>query len=232
MSILIPTTFLSSVRPVVVALMLVLCAVVMPAEARQDASQEQKADELAAGLAERYDGIESMRMRFLQTASSAFMDTDERYSGLLTFSDTSYRIETSNQTIVADGETTWVHNRGERQVIVNDFVEDETAFSLTGFLQSFSDEYRSEWDGEEDLDGVRHDRLRLIPIDDFAAFRQVDLWIRQSDLIVTRLIAVDLNDVRMVFELSSIEVNPTLDGDAFSFVIPEGVDVVDLREDG
>lgn len=111
-----------------------------PATARQD-RPEQRASELAQRLSEHYDGIASMRLRFVQTATSTFMDTDERYAGDLVFTDTSYRIETSNQTIVSDGITTWVYNRGQDQVIINDFVEDEGAFSLTTFLRSFSEEY-------------------------------------------------------------------------------------------
>lgn len=194
------------------------------------ARQVDRAAELTQELADRYDAIDGMRMRFVQTASSAFMDEDERYSGMLTFTDRAYHIQTSNQTIVTDGTTTWVHNRGERQVIVNDFVEDETAFSLTDFLRSFSDEYDATFEGSTTLSGQRHNRLRLHPRDDFASFRQVDLWIRASDGLVTRLIAVDLNDVRMEFDLSDIEVNPDISLDLFQFDIQEGVEVVDLRE--
>jgi outer membrane lipoprotein-sorting protein len=208
------------------------CLQGQPAQARQESTSDQQAAVIAQRLSDRYDGIESMRLRFVQTASSAFMDTDERYSGDLVFTDTSYRIETSNQTIVSNGITTWIHNRGQAQVIINDFVEDEGSFSLTTFLRSFSDEYRSSWEGTQTLDGALHDRLRLLPTDEFAAFRQVDLWIRQSDTLVTRLIAVDLNDVRMVFELSDIVVNPALPADQFQFEMPSNVDVVDLREDG
>jgi len=221
-------------RPTVPAFFLVLVALttlMLPAHAQVRSTDGDRAERLSSALSERYDAIDTMRLRFVQTASSAFMDTDERYTGELTFSDIAYRIETSNQTIVADGTTTWVHNRGQRQVIINDFVEDESAFSLTQFLGSFSSEYRSTYQGSESLDGVGHERLRLTPTDDFAAFRQVDLWIRDRDGLVTRLIAVDLNDVRMVFELSSIEVNPTLDEGYFAFEMPEGVEQVDLREE-
>ncbi|MDA0378229.1 MAG: outer membrane lipoprotein carrier protein LolA [Bacteroidetes bacterium] len=185
---------------------------------------------LAATLSTRYSAIHGMRMRFVQTASSAFMDEDERFSGQLSFTDTAYRVMTSNQTIVTDGVTTWIHNRSEGQVIINDFVEDETSFSLTSFLRSFSDDYLTTWEGKDTLSGAPHDRLRLLPRDDFASFRQVDLWIRASDGLVTRLVAVDLNDVRMEFDLSDLEVNPVFPPDLFRFDIPAGVDVVDLRE--
>ena len=117
-------------------------------------------------------------------------------------------------------------------MIINDFVEDESDFSLTQFLRSFSDEYDASYQGTDRLSGVAHERLRLLPRADFASFRQVDLWIRSSDGLVTRLIAVDLNDVRMVFELSDIEVNPNVSGDFFEFSIPDGAEIVDLREEG
>ena len=221
-------------KTVCTSLMMLILGIlaVQASDAQVRSTDSEDAERLASQLASRYEAIDAMRLRFVQTASSAFMDTDERYSGQLTFSDVAYRIETSNQSIVTDGVTTWVHNRSERQVIINDFVEDESAFSLTQFLGSFSDEYRSTYQGSESLDGAGHERLRLHPLDDFAAFRQVDLWIRDSDGLVTRLIAVDLNDVRIVFELFSIDVDPELDPDEFSFEIPDSVEQVDLREEG
>ncbi len=212
--------------------LLLVTAMAPTTQAQVRSSDEADTERLATRLSSRYDAIDTMRLRFIQTASSAFMDTDERYSGQLTFSDVAYRIETPNQTIVTDGITTWVHNRSERQVIINDFVEDESSFFAHTVPGSFSDDYRATYQGSELLDGTGHERLRLYPLDDFAAFRQVDLWIRDSDDLVTRLIAVDLNDVRMVFELSSIEVDPDLDPDTFMFQIPDNVEQVDLREEG
>ena len=196
----------------------------------QAQDRTERGAHLASALSERYGTIHGMRLRFVQTASSAFMDEDERYSGQLAFTDTAYRVTTSNQTIVTDGKTTWVHNRAEAQVIINDFVEDEWSFSLTAFLRSFSKDYAATWEGKETLAEEAHDRLRLLPKDDFASFRQVDLWIRASDGLVTRLVALDLNDVRMEFDLSELEVNPDLPADLFRFVTPSGVKVVDLRE--
>ncbi len=196
----------------------------VPAQARQ-----VDGEQLAAQLAERYESIDAMQTRFVQTATSSFMDSDERYSGMLVFTNLAYRITTSNQTIVTDGVTTWVYNSSERQVLVNDYVEDESAFSLTSFLTSFSESYRSTLVGSESLNGVAHQRLDLAPVDDFASFRSVSLWIRSSDMLVTRLVVLDLNDVTMTFELSDLVVNPRLPDDLFSFEVPEGIEVIDLR---
>jgi outer membrane lipoprotein carrier protein len=208
-----------------------LMTLVMGFPLRADAQDRAvQGTRLADALAKRYSDIHAMRLRFVQTASSAFMDSDERFSGELVFTETAYRVRTSNQTIVTDGTTTWIHNKAEGQVLINDFVEDETSFSLTSFLRSFSKDYSATWEGKDTLSGAGHDRLRLLPLDDFASFRQVDLWIRASNGLVTRLVALDLNDVRMTFDLSDLEVNPALPADLFQFVLPSGVEVVDLRE--
>jgi outer membrane lipoprotein-sorting protein len=190
---------------------------------------QQGAQDLAARLADKYDSIQTMKARFVQIATSQFMDDPERFSGLLIFSQNQYRIETSTQTIVTDGTTTWIHNRGEEQVLINDFVEDETSFSLTSFLRNFDEEYDVRADGQESLSGSQHDILFLTPRDDFSAFRSVRLWIRRRDLIVTHLVVIDLNDVTMTFDLSEITVNPELDSKTFAFQIPADVEIIDLR---
>ncbi len=190
---------------------------------------QQRAQALAARLADKYDSVQAMQARFVQIATSQFMDDPERFSGLLIFSQNQYRVETSTQTIVADGTTTWIHNRGEQQVLINDFVEDETSFSLTSFLRNFDSEYDVRADGQESLSGTQHDILFLTPRDDFSAYRSVRLWIRRRDLIVTHLVVIDLNDVTMTFDLSEIIVNPELDSQTFAFQIPEDVEIIDLR---
>ena len=71
--------------------------------------------------------------------------------------------------------------------------------------------------------------LDLKPKDEFAAFRSVRLAVRRSDLLVTWLKVIDLNDVEMVFDLTNIQVDPKLPEDVFRFVPADDVDVVDLR---
>jgi len=210
----------------VTALMLLLLVVF---SSLQKLEAQDRSQDLSSQLAAKYESVETMKARFVQTATSSFLDEDEYFSGVLTFSQEKFRVETSSQTIITNGTTTWIHNRGERQVLINDYVEDEGSFSLTTFLRQFDQEYESETDGQESLGGVMHDRLVLRPLDDFSSFQSVRLWVRKSDLIVTHLIVIDLNDVTMTFDLSEIQVNPELDPQEFEFEIPESVEIIDLR---
>jgi len=192
-------------------------------------STGQSAEDLRTKLADRYENMQAMSASFVQIANSDFMDSPERFSGTMIFSGPKYRIQTGAQTIVTDGATLWIHNRGERQVIINDFVDDETSFSLTTFLRQFGKDYDAVLDGSEIREGVQHDILKLRPLDDFSQFRTVRMDVRRSDTIVTYLEVVDLNDVLMTFELSEIIVNPTVPAGTFSFAVPADLEIIDLR---
>ena len=211
-------------RPIGSALLLaLLCLMVAGPAAAQDAPQ------VAERVRARYADMQAMHARFVQTITSDYMDAEQRYSGTVLFEGDRYRIETGSQTIVTDGVTTWVYNQPENQVLLSDYVEDETAFSLTQFLQRFDEDYDFVYGGSETIEGVQSDMLDMTPRNEQAPFRAVRLWVRRTDGVVPRLRVVDLNDMEMVFELSQISFDPSVDAESFQFEPPEGVEVIDLR---
>jgi outer membrane lipoprotein carrier protein len=200
--------------------------------AAQDSSAgavDPEAVRIAGRLQDRYASLVSMRAEFVHTMTSDFLDTNERYSGTLVFENEKYRVETSAQTIVTDGVVTWVYNRAERQVLINDYDEDESTFSLTEILQAFDKEYDAVSVSRTDVNDEAHHVLELEPRDVFADYRSVRLWIRDRDGLVTRMRLVDLNDAVLEFDLFDIVFNPPVDESTFQFHAPEGVGIVDLR---
>ncbi|NQV72277.1 outer membrane lipoprotein carrier protein LolA [bacterium] len=189
----------------------------------------QSADNLQAEIATKYESLKAMSASFVQVTTSEFMEAPERFSGTIVFSGSKYRIQTSSQTIVTDGQTLWISNRTEKQVIINDFIEDESSFSLTSLLRQIGSDYTATLLGQKKKDGVDHDLISLIPKDENVQFKSVQIDARSSDSIVTRVEVLDFNDVRMVFDLHDIVLNPVISSDSFSFVPPSGVEVIDLR---
>ena len=149
--------------------------------------------------------------------------------GTLTLRGDAYRIETGDQTLVTDGATAWVYSRSQRQVLVNDAVADETAFSPADFFTRYPERFEVAVDGSEVIGGVRHDRLRLTPKERHTFLREVTLFVRSSDALPMRVHIVDGNGTRVGFDLLDVEVNPRIGGDVFRFVAPAGTEVVDLR---
>ncbi|MCH8246746.1 MAG: outer membrane lipoprotein carrier protein LolA [Bacteroidetes bacterium] len=184
----------------------------------------QSSDDVIERLRTRYDAMQAMRATFSQTTSSTFLDNVEHFEGDILIQGDQYRIEMANQTIVTNTIVSWVFNRSENQVLINDYEPDENTFSLTTFL----DEFDSAYDVVSYERKDKLDVLALRPQDPLSMFRDVTLW-ADGDIVV-RLDVVDMNDVKMKFELSDIQFNPELSDQTFIFSIPNGVEVIDLRE--
>ncbi len=183
----------------------------------------QNGGDILARLRARYESTDALRAHFTQTIGDAAME------GTLTLRGDAYRIETGDQTLVTDGTTAWVYSKADKQVLVNDAVADETAFSPADFFTNYPDRFDVQVQGSEAIGGVRHDRLKLTPKSGGAFLKEVTLFVRTSDALPTRVQIVDGNGTRVAFDLRDVEVNPRLSSDVFRFVAPQGAEVVDLR---
>jgi outer membrane lipoprotein-sorting protein len=183
----------------------------------------QRGGDILDRLRERYESTDALRARFTQTIGDASME------GTLTLRGDAYRIEMSDQTLVTDGTTSWVYSKPDQQVLVNDVIPDETAFSPADFFTHYPDRFDVSVAGSETLDGARHDRLTLTPKSQDSFLREVTLFVRSTDALPTRVQIVDGNGTRVAFDLRDVEVNPRIGSDVFRFVPPAGTEVVDLR---
>lgn len=200
---------------------------VAPALAQDNPSSE--ADELLERLEQTYDETEALSARFTQTTTSSFSGEATTHSGTLLLQGDRYRVETNQQTLVTNGETTWVYTPSEDQVIVNDYVEDETAFAPSEFFYDCDDRFTVTSVETTTQDGEPHHVLRLEPKEEGAFYREITLWMRDRDNLVTQLKVADADDTEMIFELEDIEFNPSVSADTFTFSPPDGTEVVDLR---
>lgn len=197
--------------------------------AGQPAAHAQDADAVFDRLQKKYNSLQALRAEFTQTMTSSFSEEEARSSGTLVLQGDQYRVETGAQVLVANGSETYVYLPQQKQVIINDATEDETAFSPSEFLTRYDERFRVERVETETLGGAKHFKLTLAPRDPSSFFRQATLWLRDRDDIITRLEVLDVNETRMLFELKNVELNPRLERTTFIFEAPSGVEVIDLR---
>lgn len=189
----------------------------------------QSGDDVIRRLKAKYDAVDALRADFSQTMTSAYADGAQTFSGTLTLQGERYRIEAGNQTLVTNGTTTWIYNREQSQVLINDAVEDETTFSINDFFFNYDERYNVANATAVQHDGERHYRLALTPKKGDSFFREVTLWVRDRDTMITKLEVVDANETTMTFTLGDIQLNPRIDRSTFEFKAPQGTQVVDLR---
>lgn len=192
-------------------------------------SKAQSADALLERMRSKYESLTALRASFVQQTTSDFLESDDVFTGMIVLSGDQYRVETPGHMFVSNGETVWVYNEADEQVLINNHEDDETSFSISRFFFEYDDSYRVDNTAREVLNGEVFYQLQLIPTDPESFFSEVRMWLRASDNLVTRLHVSDLNETQMLFELENIEINPALPNDTFAFEAPEGVEVVDLR---
>lgn len=180
-------------------------------------------------LRERYAELGGLRASFTQVMGSEFADDSTRIRGEVLLDGNRYRVETPAQTVVTNGETTWIYSPADSQVVVNDAESAESTVTPQSFLTSSAETYEISSQHSDTRDGVAHSVLALASTDRSSRFTDVTLWVRNRDLVVTRLRASDRNGSTLDLRLHDIEINPPLADDHFVFALPEGVEVVDLR---
>lgn len=180
-------------------------------------------------LRTRLQSAKALQVDFNQTYSSEYFDDTESSTGTAILQGSRYRVVTSSQVFVSDGVTTWIYDAVENQVLVNDYVEDETTVSLNTFLSGSGEKYRADQVDSVVLGGAPHDAVKLDALDPAAFFPNYTLYVRQADEAITRLEVVDLNGTTITFELGRVVFDPPIPDDTFTFEPDSTSDIVDLR---
>ena len=138
-------------------------------------------------------------------------------------------IETLAQTLVTNGTTTWIYTPSENQVVVNDFVNDEQTLTPDELFYDYPQRFDVESMETVEQDGETYYVMDLVSKEDGAAYQQAQAHVRASDAMITRMRLTDQNGTTITFDLTDIQLNPSLSADQFTFEAPDDAEIVDLR---
>ena len=188
--------------------------------------QAQTANQIVDRLKQKYESIRGMKANFTQEMRGQNTATT---SGEILMQGNKYRITTPQLTKVTNGTTVWDYSASEKQVLVNNYVDGENAFSPSSFFVTNSDRFRIIKVEDQTLNGKPHWILKLYPRNSDAFMREVTLFVRQEDTLPTKFRVVDKNGTNATFTLRNIQLNPRIRANTFTFSAPRGVEVIDLR---
>jgi outer membrane lipoprotein-sorting protein len=134
------------------------------------------------------------------------------------------RIEFGNQTIVADGETSWNYNKKSKKLIISNY--DETGSGLVS-INYLVYQYPSECNLSISSEGSKQ-VLNLKPKSNKNNLGEVKLYITKENLIDKAVITSAATGTMEVY-FSNYKLNQNIPDKMFSFTAPEGTTVVDLR---
>lgn len=183
----------------------------------------QGADAIATRLQERYRAINGLKADFSQSLGGAALQ------GTITVRGDAFRIELPDQVLVSDGETLWSFSETDNQVVVQDYASEDLGFSIGQVFTDYLTVFRPTGATRATINGTRHDVIALVPRELGTSVQDATLYVRASDAVPTMVRVHDVNGTTLAFDLSNVQLNPTIPADLFTFRFPRGVEVVDLR---
>jgi len=180
----------------------------------------QSSESVLKALQNKFDSIID-----LSTDVSQKSNGKSSFAGKMYFKkDNNLRIEFGNQTIVADGKTSWNYNKKEKKVIISDYDEAGSGLLSINYLVY---QYPSECDLSLSSEGSKQ-ILILKPKSNKNNLGEVKLYITKENLIDKAVISNPASGT-MEVAFSNYKLNQNLSDSKFSFTAPEGTTVVDLR---
>ena len=180
----------------------------------------QNAESVLKSLQNKFDSITDLTADVAQKNNGQSNLTGKMYFK----KENNIRLEVGNQTIVADGKTSWNYNKKNKKVIISDYDEAGSGLLSINYLVY---QYPSECYLSLSTEGSSQ-ILNLKPKSKKNNLGEVKLYISKENLIDKALISNPASGT-MEVSFSNYKLNQNLPDSKFSFTEPEGTAVVDLR---
>jgi chaperone LolA len=176
-------------------------------------------DQYLQSLQDKFNSIKDFNASFNQS-----IDGKSTLSGKIFFKkENNFRIEFGNSTIVSDGITSWNFNKKENKVIITEYEEDGSLFSINFLVYQFPAQCALKGEPDGNLK-----KLTLTPKSRTSNLGEVTLWINRNDLI-EKVQTSDPASGLIELNFSDIRINQTLPISNFQFTPPQGSRIIDLR---
>jgi outer membrane lipoprotein-sorting protein len=141
-----------------------------------------------------------------------------------------FRLEFEDRVMVSDGTTIWDHDRKQNQVLLMDADPSKGITSQQQLFMAYTENVNATWVREEGSGDRRRVVIRIDrgPNEDPQA---VDIWVDPLRKLAVQAAYTDGAGNNHRYEMDEIEIGPQPD-ERFTFTIPEGVTVVDMRGHG
>lgn len=186
-------------------------------------------EELVSQLDKEYSTFQDIQMEFTQRISSDVFESKRQFEGEIYIKNPDkFRIESPQQTIVANGEYIWVYSRENKQVTKRRFDPANGILLPYRYLSSFKDDYIARLDKDEQIKKRWCYKLVLTPKEENSFVSKMILWVDKEALLTLKLKYWDLNNNEITLLFKNIKIDPNIDVSKFTFEIPAGVELLDL----
>lgn len=190
----------------------------------------QDAQEIIKNVQDKYGAITDAKATFSQSIKYSSGKVEKSSGTFYIKKEEKYRIETNNSIIVTDGVTSWSYNKKRNQVLIDNYKPDGNTFSPNKFLFKYPENFYSDLEGSETINGVECYAIKLTPRNK-GAVKSAKIWVGKNDNLIRKL-TLTTSESTSTYTLKKITLDAGLSNSKFTFdPLSEapGAEVVDLR---
>jgi outer membrane lipoprotein carrier protein len=194
------------------------------------ASSASTPQEVLERVKRRYDTLSDVELKFEQKVTFALARLEQTIKGTLYMKkQNKYRVELTEQTIVTNGVTVWSYSVPNNQVLIDHFKMNDNPLSPERILTGAPRDFHATALGREKIGRSDTHVLKLVPKDDDAFVTSLKLWVEDGSWLIRKVETEDINGKLTVYSVEDIKLNTGLNDSRFTYEIPPGAEVVDLR---
>lgn len=141
-----------------------------------------------------------------------------------------YRIQIAGQELISDGATSWVYLKEVNEVQVGDAAASSGQLNPAELFTLHEEGFKYLLKGDGTVDGKAVSLIDLVPLES-SPYSKMELAVEKQGNLVRQLKVFDKNGNHYIYKINSVDFNPGLKNDFFTFKesAHPGVEVVDLR---
>ncbi|MHB9028424.1 MAG: outer membrane lipoprotein chaperone LolA [Candidatus Latescibacterota bacterium] len=193
------------------------------------AAAAQDAGRIIAKVKTRLEKIESLSCSFEREHAWKAMDRTQNIAGKLQLKKPyKLRVEYPAQTIVVDGKSAWTYVPRNKQVTITNFKQSDAEYPTPQSIFRRYSGRKAAVTGQESVAGRSTDKLHLIPSAPMET--DVTVWIDRELNFPVKSVETTANGDVTTSILTDVVINGKIADSVFTFKVPDGARVVDMRK--
>lgn len=214
-------------------ILFLICAFVVSGTSPIAGEKMLSLSEIMDKVEKRYDGPD-FSAYFIQESTLKAMDISDVASGSIFVKRPGMMRweydKPDRQTITTDGKKLWVYKPDDNQVMIGkapSFFGDGKGAGFLSDMKLIREKFKASFEKEKsDHDYV----IKLLPKEQTVGITKIYLAISKITFKIKKIITLNEYDDETVIELVNSKFNLNLDRSLFSFIVPEGTDVIMMDE--
>lgn len=174
-------------------------------------------------LRQKFENGEIFNGQFEHRSIDSYTEDTTSENGNIWVGREEYKVRTSDQSVVVDGETSRVYNEKRNRVIISRYEPAEDDFAPSRILNGIDSTYTVQTQEERDSETY----IVLSSDDPFAIYKEVEIFLAEN-LIPSRIRVVDPADNILITTFSDGKFISAAE-DMFSLDYPDSAEVIDMR---